>query len=169
MFQIKKLIALSLLMMLAAMFMPVSPARADEKELRKEFEAIYAKVDEAIKNKDVKALTAMLADDFTSKEEDGKILDREQSIAAVTQSMAAIKEVHSVATKIDSLKESNGQVAVEYTQTVKATINGPDGNTHEIVATQKGRDTWVRTDRDWMIKQGENLSNTVTVDGKPVS
>ena len=161
--------AVPLLVVLAALLMMVGPARADEKELRKEFEAIYARVDQAIKNKDTKSLIAMLADDFTSKEEDGKILDREQSIASVTQSMAAIKEVHSAATKIDSLKEGNGQVVVDYTQTVKATIDGADGSTHEIVATQKGRDTWARTDHDWILKQGENLGNTVTVDGKPVS
>lgn len=163
-----KLMAAALTMLLVSMLFAGVAAHADEKEARHDLEAIYAKVDQATKNKDIKTIRSYMAEDFSAKTQDGKVLKRDEALGTLEQSLAAMGEIHSSMTTIDSLKEEENGAVAETTQTVKATVNGPDNKSHELVATAKSRDTWAHSKQGWMIKQSEDLGQSVTVDGQPV-
>jgi ketosteroid isomerase-like protein len=164
----RKPVFAALAMLLVSTLLASMLVRADEKEARHELEAIYAKVDEATRNKDIKAIRAYMAEDFTSKRQDGKILDRNESLETLAQSLNSLKEIQSSSTKIDKLKEENGALIADTTQLLKATIDGPDNKPHELVATAKSRDTWSHTEHGWMIKHSEDLGQSATMDGNPL-
>jgi hypothetical protein len=159
----------ALAMWLVPMLLLNLPARADEKGARHELEAIYAKVDEATKNKDVKAMRAYMAEDFSMKTEDGKILNRNETLDVITQSLGQVGEIQSSTTKIDNLKEEDGTVVVDTTQILKATIDGQDGKSHQLVATAKSRDTWIHKEHSWLVKHSESLGQSATMDGKALA
>jgi ketosteroid isomerase-like protein len=164
----KLMVAVLALLSVSVLCAGVAAAHADEKEARHDLEAVYAKVDQATKNKDIKALRAYMAEDFSAKTQDGKVLTRDEALSALEQSLGAMGEIHSSVTTIDSLKEEGDAVIVETTQTVKASATGPDNKSHEVVATAKSRDTWAHTKQGWMIKHSEDLGQSVTVDGHPM-
>jgi ketosteroid isomerase-like protein len=164
----RKPVVAVLAMCLVSMLSVSGPARADEKEARHALETIYAKVDEATKNKDVKSIRAYMAEDFSLKRQDGKVLNRNQSLDSIEQSLGQLGEIHSSTTTINNLKEAEGTTVAETTQVLKATIDGPDNKSHELVATARSRDTWSQTEHGWMIKQSEELGQSAMMDGQPL-
>lgn len=142
---------------------------AQDNGLRKTFEAIYAKRDQALKARDATSYNALLAEDFTSKEGDGKIKTRAQFVAETNALLAAIEEVFSCETKVKSVKEGNNQdeVIVEFSDAMKATVKLPDSSLHVFAGKGRIRDTWVRTDAGWRLKYHEVLETSGSVDGKP--
>ena len=64
------------------------PARADDKDIQKELEAQYAGMEQAFQKKDVKALEAILAPDFTVtiKTADGWKWQRAEDLGGTTKS-----------------------------------------------------------------------------------
>jgi ketosteroid isomerase-like protein len=164
----RKPVVIVLAMLSVSMLLLHIPARADEKEARHDLEAIYAKVDQATKNKDVKSLRAYMAEDFSMKREDGKVLNRNESLDVITQSLGQVGEIQSSTTTIDKLKEEDGTVVADTTQILKATIDGQDSKSHQLVATAKSRDTWIHTEHGWLIKHSDDLGQSATMDGKPL-
>lgn len=163
-----KVVVAVLAMCWMAMLHVSGPARADEKTDRHALEAIYAKVDQAIKNKDVKSIRAYMTEDFSLKRQDGKVLNRNESLDSIEQSLGQLGEIHSSTTTINDLKEVEGTAVADTTQVLKARIDGPDNKSHELVATAKSRDTWSQTEHGWMIKRSEDLGQSATMDGQPL-
>jgi hypothetical protein len=78
---------------------------AQDSALRKDFEALYAKRDQALKAKDTDFINKLLAEDHTSKDQDGPIKHRAQVVEENAGMIAAIKEVSSFATKVERAKQ----------------------------------------------------------------
>jgi hypothetical protein len=91
--------------------------KADDGHVRKEIEAIYAKRDKAMLNKDFASIKSMEAEEYTETKKDGKVLNREQADAEVDQLAPMIKEVQSFWTKVEGVKEGeDDEVIVEISQ-----------------------------------------------------
>ena len=142
---------------------------AQDHALRKGFEALYAKQNKAIKAKDGDAIESLMAKDYTSKDEDGKVSTRTQAVKKFYVIFASIKEVTSFATKVGKIKQGKdeNEVVIEVSDAGTFTMMGPDGQTHLVEGTAKSRDTWVRTSAGWKLKYHEALSSNTSVDGKP--
>jgi ketosteroid isomerase-like protein len=126
-------------------------------DAKKELAAVYAKIDAAIKNKDVKTLASLLAEDY-EKEVEGKKLNRAETIAEMKENFEAIKSIDSIKTTIDKIQHVEGNEIVDYTQTGKATVKGEGGKDQTVSVTSKGRDWWVKDDDgDWMCVSSEKL------------
>lgn len=134
----------------------VNLASADE-SVRKELEAVYAKIDAAVKAKDVATLESLLADDY-EKRAGGKTLNQEQTIAEMKKNFEMVKRVESVKTTINKIQQVEGNEIVDYTQTGKVTVTGADGKDQTIEVTTKGRDWWVKgDDGNWVCVASERV------------
>ncbi|MDQ4123272.1 MAG: nuclear transport factor 2 family protein [Acidobacteriota bacterium] len=146
----------------------VNLVQADAK-VRKELAAVYAKVDAAVKAKDLKALESLLADDYEGRS-DGKKMNKAETIARMKQHFEMVKEFTSSKTKIDKIQHLEGNEIVDYTQTIKGTVAGPNGKDVPLDVSVKGRDWWVKNDDGkWICVAGEETGSEVRVDGKPMT
>ena len=160
-------VKLMVLVCLSTLFVGVA-VKADDGHIRKELEAIYAKRDKAMLNKDFAFFKSTEAEEYTEKK-DGKVMNREQADAAIDQLAPMIKEVQSFWTKVESVKEGeDDEVIVELTDGGKISLVDPEGKTHTIEGTGRSRDTWEHTDKGWKIKFHESLESTTKLDGKPI-
>jgi Domain of unknown function (DUF4440) len=146
-----------------------SAVMAQGDALRKEFEALHARADEAFKSKDASFFKSLWADDYTSKGKDGKIKDRAQLVRETEDLFASIKEIASFASKVESVKhgKDENEAIVETSNAGKVTLVGPDGQTHRLEFKGKARETWVRTDARWRVRYSEELESNVTEEETP--
>lgn len=162
----KILLAFALLAIAGLSF--VNLAQADEK-VRKELAAVYAKIDAAVKAKDLKTVESFLAKDYEGRSE-GKTKTKAETVAEMKQHFGRVKQFTSSKTKIDKIQHVEGNEIVDYTMLIKGTVAGPNGKNQTLEVNSKGRDWWVKGDNGkWMCVAGEELSTEVKVDGKPVN
>ena len=163
----KKSLAAFLLLIIAA-FTLNSVAFADDDPALKEIEAVYKKMDELIVKKDVKALNSYLADDYTFAL-NGKNLKRDEVIAQTEQNFSMVKEVTSAVSKLEKIQKVEGSYVVDVNFTLKGKVAGQDGQDHELVVVAKSRDKWTKTkDGSWKTNSGEDLGQTITIDGQKI-
>jgi hypothetical protein len=137
-------------------------ASAQDKEIRKEVEAIYAKRQKAILDKDFARLKSDLTDDYREKSEDGTIRNRQQADAELNRLYSIIKEVVAYSIKVVTIKEDNNiQIIVETTDSGEFNYVGPDGKTERLSGKGRQRDIWIRTHGELKIKYHEDLESTV--------
>ena len=162
----KTLLAFALLAIAGLSF--VNLAQADEK-VRKELAAVYAKIDAAVKAKDLKTVESFLAKDYEGRSE-GKTKTKAETVAEMKQHFESVKKFTSSKTKIDKIQHVEGNEIVDYTLSIKGTVAGPNGKDQTLEVNSKGRDWWVKGDNGkWMCVAGEELSGEVKVDGKIVN
>ncbi len=170
MFRSQSIITRFLVTACAAVLLFSCTVMAQDNALRKDFETLYAKRDKALKAKDAEFINSLLAEDYTEKDKHGKVENRAQAVEETSGMVAAIKEVISFATKVESVKQGKdeNEAIVEISDAGKVTLTLPDGQLRVIEARGKSRDTWVRTDGGWRLKYHEVLESSGTVDGKPM-
>jgi hypothetical protein len=144
--------------------------KAGDDKARKELEAIYAKRDKALKNKDFDFEKSLKAEDYSEKSKDGTIKNRQESDAESAEMKAMVKEVREITTKIDSVKpgEEDDEFIVETSDSGSLTVMLPDNKVHEVSGNGRSRDIWLKTEKGWKIKYHEDLGSTVMMDGKPI-
>jgi hypothetical protein len=147
-----------------AMLVSSCAVLAQDDALRKEFEALYAKRDEAFKSKDAGFIKSLLADDYTAKGKGGNVKSRADEIRATDEMFPNIKEVPIFVTKVEGVKQGKdeNEAIVETSNTGKIVFVAPDGQTHRITGKGKSRETWIRTGAGWKIRYSEDLESTVT-------
>lgn len=159
----KLLLAFALLALAGLSF--VNLAQADEK-VRKELAAVYAKIDAAVKAKDLKAISAILSDDYEGRSKDKK-MTKAETVAEMKRYFGMVKKYAVSKTKIDKITHVEGNEIVDYTMAIKGTIAGPNGKDQTLEVNSKGRDWWIKgDDGKWICVAGEEISTQVKVDGK---
>jgi ketosteroid isomerase-like protein len=153
----KAIKSLVLIILLGAISLASTNVITIADDIRKELEAVYAKIDEAIKDKDLKTLESLLSEDY-EKQAEGKTIKRPEAIAQMKKSLEAVKTVESVKTTIDKIKQVEGNQIVDYTQTAKVKITDENGKDQSVVITTKGRDWWVKDDDgEWICVSAERI------------
>jgi ketosteroid isomerase-like protein len=146
-----------LILMLAAICLASANVMTAIDDTRKELEAVYAKIDTAIENKDLKTLESLLGEDY-EKQSDGKTIKRAEAVADMKKNFDAVKSIESNKTTIDKIQQVEGNQIVDYTQVSKVTVTGEDGKDKSITITSKGRDWWVKDeDGDWICVSAERV------------
>lgn len=150
--------SLVLVLMLAAINLAAAQINKADDEIRKELEAVYAKIDTASVAKDTETLESLLAEDYEKREGDKK-LNRAEAIAEMKKSFESVKKIESSKTTIDKIEQVEGNYIVDYTTAGKAVIIGADGKETVAEGTSKGRDWWVKDDDGkWHCVASETLS-----------
>lgn len=133
---------LVLVLALAVISLAATNAVGIDDEVRQELETAYAKIDAAIKEKDVDTLASFLSEDYEKRAGDKK-MNREETIAEMKKTFEMVKKIESAKTTIDKIQQVEGNYIVDYTETGKVVLVGSDT---AIEATTKGRDWWVKND-----------------------
>jgi len=149
--------SLALIFMLAGVSLASANVFTLLDDIRKELEAVYAKIDKATEDKDVKTLESLLAEDY-EKVADGKTLKRDETVARMKKSFEIVKDIESSKTKIDKIEQVEGNQIVDYTTVAKVTITDEDEKDKSMTVTSKGRDWWVKNeDGEWICVSSERL------------
>ena len=145
-------------------------AFAGDDSVRKELEAIYAKIDRSFRDKDFTYLKSLKTPDYTEKTKEGHIRNRRESDAKGDLAFQSLSQVKTYSTTINRLEQgkSGNEVTVETSETGAFSFQEPDGKEREIEVQSKQRDIWVRTDAGWRVKYHEELESSTKIDGQPV-
>lgn len=147
--------SLALIMALAVTGLAFTAARD---EIRRELEAVYAKIETAMKAKDIAALEALL-DEGYEKTSGKETFDRAQTIARMRQNLDMTKSIDEVEMTIDKIEQVEGNYIVDYTQKVKGTLV-IEGKEEAFDITSKGRDWWVKNDDGkWICVGAESIED----------
>ena len=147
----------ALILILGAVALAATGAATTTDDTRKELEAVYAKIDEAIENKDIKTLESLLSEDY-EKRADGKTIKRAEAVAQMKKSLEMVEEIESVTTTINKIKQVEGNQIVDYTQTAKVKIKDDNGKVQSVTISTKGRDWWVKDeDGEWICISAERI------------
>jgi ketosteroid isomerase-like protein len=146
----------------------VSGVRADDAAVRKALDAQYAKFSQGMIKKDMKAMFSLLTPDATFKEVGGQIMTREQMSKMMEQMMGTMT-ISKIGNKVETLKVKGNTAIADVTSRSSGKMKGQDGKTHTVAYVSKSRDTWTKTAGGWKLKRIEAISETMTMDGKPVS
>jgi hypothetical protein len=167
----RKLIVELLVIVFSSILVSNCLALAKANEIGKELQAIYAKREKAIKAKKFGYLKLDEADDYTERDKDGTVRNRQQADAEADQIHALVREIHQYSLKIDSIKEGKepNEIIVETSDEGEFSFAGPDGKVHELSGQGRQRDTWIRTQEGWKVKLHEELESKVKMDGKPIN
>ena len=147
------------------------PAAADD---RKDIEALYAKLAQALKTRNADATLALETPDFTAKGMDGKPMTGKQLAAQMKQENAGVKSVKSVDIKIRDMKIT-GKTAVVTTsfnymvEVIDAEGHmGRKGQTHTMGMAGMVKNELAKTTSGWKFKSMEQSPGEMTMDGKPM-
>jgi hypothetical protein len=112
------------------------------------------------------ALFALLAPDFVEIDFKGKTITRDESIANGKQQLKTIHTTSCDVTIDSQTRNADGTITVADTSHVAGTLAGPDGKSHDLVATSKAVDTWKQqTGGAWLQTQTKDVSALVKIDG----
>jgi hypothetical protein len=165
---------LSVLALIALVLAGTPPpgARADDRTVRRDLDAIYAKYVQAAKQKEKTALKQFIQQytvaDFQQKVPGGRTLNRAQVTAMLTEGPAADTRIVDEQLKIHQRAVKGNVAVVTYNDQTTAIVADQQGTSHKIVSTSTSRDTWVKKPAGWKMRLSEVLQAKTMMDGKPV-
>lgn len=153
---------LVLLLLVAA-----SGARADEKGVRRELQAIYDRTAQGWKNRDPRAIQAPLAPDYLGRSADGTTETREQSEAAARALLHITRSVKQISFRVVDVALRDGQATAVVIGKAAAVATDPTGREHAVTFYEVGQDTWRQAPTGWTLRQAQSWKREWTVDGMP--
>jgi len=140
-------------------------------DVRKDLEAVYARLNSAMLKKDVASVIGLCTKDFVYATPSGANLTRGQMEEQLKGQMRAIKKVVAVTIKIDKVTQKGAEVVARTTGVFEADIVlTPDAKkASRLKSTSVTDDTWVQVGGKWMLKKVKGVKETSTLDGKPFS
>ncbi|MGH9875148.1 MAG: hypothetical protein ACRD9S_22055 [Pyrinomonadaceae bacterium] len=143
----------------------------DNKRLKREIKALYAKQVEIGNKRDVKAIMEFNTPDYSVKLLNGNTLSRKQLEQAMTRYFTSGQLVRQISFgyRVLGITVNGEDVIVLVEQKDKRIQMRRDGNPHKVEANVIHRDTWIKTTEGWKRRLTEEVQQTkFTVDGKPV-
>lgn len=160
----KTLYTLSALLAVSVALSSGSAARADDKS---DINALYTKIEAAMKAKNVKGIMALGTPDFVTIDH-GQKMDAKQSAAMMEQQFKMIKSFDSLKMKLSKIDIKGKNAVATTTYSFNGDITGPDGKQHKMADKGVTKDILVKTPKGWLFKSSETISQHPTMDGKPV-
>jgi hypothetical protein len=146
------------------------PACADD---RAEINALYSKLEAALKNKTPEDTLALETPDFTATE-NGKKITGKQLVQEMKAQDASVKTVKDVSIKIKkaTITGKTAKVTTDFSYLVEVEDPeghmGPKGATHEMSMRGEVSNDLVKTAAGWKFKTMKQGVGKMLVDGKPV-
>jgi hypothetical protein len=141
--------------------------------IKKQIQAQYAQIGEALKQKDVTLYERLHTPDFSTTTPDGKA----HSLAEITTALSGAEspDFEKYAVVVKAIKREGGKVVVNASKqfTLRAIdkdgSHGPKGKSHTATFFTSDHDVWVRQDGKWLIQTWQlKLVDKLLVDGKAV-
>lgn len=153
----------AILIALALAFGPQTAAvsgqdkKAEEQQVRRELEALFAQISEAISNGEHDKKKKLMTADFQVKLPNGKTLSRNEIEVlpqAEADSLRNVRETY----VIEDLKAERNQAVVKIRIIITYQQKLQDGTYGEIESTLRQRETWVKTDNGWRWRLIDDIS-----------
>jgi ketosteroid isomerase-like protein len=147
-----------------------SVARADD---RKDIDALYGKLQQAMAKKDVAAIEKLQTPDFTSKGADGKVTSGKEVDAQMKQNFATMQNPK-MNIKVVKCVIKGKTARVDTTFTYSAGMKdkdgqmGPKGKVHTMTMAGGVSNDLVKTPQGWKFKSMEEHVGKAMMDGKPM-
>jgi hypothetical protein len=145
----------------------------DAMDARQAITAEYDRMMASYQRKEVRALyRTQTTEDYTMKQGDGSVLNREAVEANVDKEMAWVKSVPAMKIQIQNLAVSDETaVATVRIDATAIVIHPADPNRAEHTLTRQNtaHHTWIKTATGWKMKAAEVLSEDGQMDGQPFS
>jgi hypothetical protein len=141
---------------------------AADSSARKELEALYAKHDQAMQNKDWDYIKSLETEDYTEKSKEGTVQNKEQADHQADAMLPMLTAITSYSTIIDTISQGKDEdeVICDISDRGVFIVKGNDSKDHTMEITSKGRDTWIHTEPGWRIKYHHGLESTTKMDGQ---
>lgn len=141
------------------------PTDSPEEAIR----GIYKKIDAAYMAEDADALLGFTSTDYTSKDEKGRVVSREQATKDIKENFRLLTEITEVKSDVMRVEEKDGL----WNATVNMTLKGKvkvNGKTSNFESTNQSSDQWSKSSGgEWKcIRSITQMSNT-KLDGKTVN
>lgn len=141
-------------------------ASADPK---KEIQALYTKAAAAMKQKNTAAILAMATPDLTYKAKDGRVMKRKELETQLKSQFKVVKTVTKSSQTLISIKVNGTTAEVMCKSVFEGQIPNPQTKKIMVLkAVGESRDTWVKGASGWKLKAIVEVSDTTTLDGKPL-
>jgi hypothetical protein len=163
----QSLVVLVLTLMIAAT--PLTVLAKGKKTIRKQLEAAYVKIVDALKKSDPITFEELLAPDFQVTLIDGQTHDREWLLNYLRNNAKTFK-VLKLSIEIKELTISGNEAIALIEQKSSRTFTDAEGKPHQLDVGAIQQETWVKTAEGWKLKHNEELKRLyVKQDGKPVA
>ncbi len=147
----------------AAALVPAYAGANPRAELQKQ----YDKMANAMVARDVKGMLAGLSKDFRMTMANGQRMNRQQAEQALQMNAAMIPAGGKATNKIDTITVKGNSATVVGTGTFEASVPGPDGKPGRMKIVSRSRDVWKKTGSTWLMVSSTELSQQITLNGKP--
>ncbi len=161
------LVVLAVTLMIGAM--PLTVVADGKKTIRKELEAAYVRIVDALKKNDPTTFEELLAPDFQVKLINGETHEREWLLNYLRNNANTFK-VLKLSIKIKKLTVRGNEAIVIIEQKSSRTLSDEQGKPHQLDVGAIQQETWVKTPEGWRLRHNEELKRLyVKQDGKPVT
>jgi ketosteroid isomerase-like protein len=144
------------------------PAETDINVARREIEARYALLAEAVRNKDFAAFQSLRTENFSTWPPDGEMMDSEQMAARARALLERIQAPISLMNEIETLILMDHE-AIAIVHQKFSRMQEIEGRTRLVETSVTQRETWVKTAEGWKLKFVDNVHDQQTlVDGQRV-
>ncbi len=140
-------------------------SRADD---RSEIQALYYKVGRAMSSRDAVGVMACGTADMVYIER-GKSLYGDQISRRMEQRFRLMRGSPRCRVRVLSLTVKGKSASALTSNFTEAEVSGSGVSVHRVIANSTSRDQLVKTKRGWLMKSVFVLSDTMTLDGKPIN
>ncbi|MBW3637695.1 MAG: nuclear transport factor 2 family protein [Armatimonadetes bacterium] len=128
----------------------------------------YLRYGRAFEIKDLAAIMALTAPDYTSRGLRGDLQNRAEFEREMRAAFASAHRVSPASAQIMSFQWQQNEAIVVVKQTVRLVFLR-DNKPRRYQNITLARDTWVHTPRGWQVRQSVTLAENITLDGKKVA
>jgi hypothetical protein len=142
-------------------------AFADDAKLKARMVEHFKRGERIFNTKDAKALEAVLAPDVVFVQK-GKSIGRKEALVNMRQFFGMMKTLNAKFTVLKATQKGS-DIVTTVNYTFSGLMTDPQAKKdHKMVNTGTARYTWAQTKKGLMMKRLENLSEKMTMDGKPM-
>lgn len=150
----------------AFLLVQAQASHSDRAPGKREFNAIYVRLNTKFVHRDIKGLAAFMRADFMYEGPNGRGLRREEFLQSAFLLLSQVKSPKDVET-VDSVKLSGGSATLNLHEVFTASVNGLDHRKHAYKQTDTATDTWVKTGHAWLLKKTVVHTTARFRDGMP--
>ncbi len=132
-------------------------------DTRSDIEARYEQLRAAMDSREADRIKPLLAGDFVRTDLGENKMSADELIAGLAK--IPVDPDRTSKTTIQSVTVNGKTVEVVQQQVAIDKRQGRDGETHTFGTTSLSRDTWVQSDKGWLLKATDAQSTTITRDG----
>ncbi|MBI3552180.1 MAG: nuclear transport factor 2 family protein [Elusimicrobia bacterium] len=138
---------------------PQSEFSPKEEAARRELLAAYSKLDQAVRDKDPRAIWEMETADYTDTLLNGEVMNKDADMTYMQKQFAELTTVSAFNVSIESLSLDGDKATVTIKSGFSGVVNNEARKDEVYYSQGTSRDVWRRTKDGWRIKESVDLGS----------